>query len=70
VHAQGYAYSRFCELYGRWRRKQDVVMRQEPKPGEKGFVDWAGATIPVHDPGRNRLTVDTVYQKRRHVRLK
>ena len=46
----GYGYSRFCELYGRWRRKQDVVLRQEHKPGEKGFVDWAGATIPVHDP--------------------
>jgi transposase len=27
-----------------------VVLRQEHKPGEKGFVDWAGATIPVHDP--------------------
>jgi len=27
-----------------------VVLRQEHQPGEKGFVDWAGATIPVHDP--------------------
>ena len=27
-----------------------MVLRQEHKPGEKGFVDWAGATIPVHDP--------------------
>jgi len=50
VHPEGYGYSRFCELYGRWRKKQDVVLRQEHKPGEKGFVDWAGATIPVHDP--------------------
>ena len=50
VHPEGYGYSRFCELYGRWRRKQDVVLRQAHKPGEKGFVDWAGATIPVHDP--------------------
>ena len=47
---EGYGYSRFCELYQRWRGKQDVVLRQEHKPGEKGFVDWAGATIPVHDP--------------------
>jgi len=31
-------------------KKQDVVLRQEHQPGEKGFVDWAGATIPVHDP--------------------
>jgi transposase len=50
VHPEGYGYSRFCELYGRWRRKQAVVLRQEHKPGEKGFVDWAGATIPVQDP--------------------
>src|SRR2546427_2067815 len=50
IHPEGYGYSRFCELYQRWRRKQDVVLRQVHKPGEKGFVDWAGATIPVHDP--------------------
>ena len=50
VHPEGYGYSRFCELYGRWRKKLDVVLRQEHKPGEKSFVDWAGATIPVHDP--------------------
>jgi transposase len=45
VHPEGYGYSRFCELYQRWRRKQDVVLRQVHEPGEKGFVDWAGATI-------------------------
>jgi transposase len=42
-------YSRFCELYQRWRSKLDVVLRQEHKAGEKMFVDWAGATIPVYD---------------------
>ena len=45
----GYRYSRFCELYQRWRKKLDVVLRQEHKAGEKMFVDWAGATIPVYD---------------------
>jgi len=25
------------------------LLRQEHPPGEKGFIDWAGATIPVHD---------------------
>jgi hypothetical protein len=50
VHPEGYGYSRFCELYQRWRRKQDVVLRQVHQPGEKGFVDGAGATIPMHDP--------------------
>jgi transposase len=46
---EGYRYSRFCELYQRWRSKLDVVLRQEHKAGEKMFVDWAGATIPVWD---------------------
>jgi transposase len=55
VHPEGYGYSRFCELYQRWRKKQDVVLRQEHKPGEKGFVDWAGATIPVHDPDTGEI---------------
>jgi transposase len=55
VHPEGYGYSRFCELYQRWRKKQDVVLRQEHKPGEKGFVDWAGATIPVQDPIRGEI---------------
>jgi len=34
-------------VYQRWRSKLDVVLRQEHKAGEKMFVDWAGATIPV-----------------------
>ena len=46
----GYGYSRFCELYQRWFRTRDVVMRQEHKAGEKLFVDWAGDTIQIYDP--------------------
>jgi transposase len=49
ANPDGYRYSRFCELYQRWRRKQDVVLRQEHKAGEKLFVDWAGTTIPIYD---------------------
>jgi len=50
ANPDGYRYSRFCGLYQRWRRKQDVVLRQEHKAGEKLFVDWAGDTIPIYDP--------------------
>lgn len=50
ANPDGYGYSRFCELYQRWRSKLDVVLRQEHKAGEKMFVDWAGTTIPMHDP--------------------
>ena len=49
AHPEGYRYSWFCERYQHWRRHLDVVLRQEYKAGEKMFVDWAGATIPVYD---------------------
>ena len=35
----GYQYSRFCEFYGRWGEKLDLVLRQEHRAGEKLFVD-------------------------------
>jgi transposase len=43
----GYQYSQFCELYRRWARKIDVVLRQEHRAGEKMFVDHAGQTVPI-----------------------
>jgi transposase len=46
----GYGYSRFCELYRLWLKKLDLVLRQTHRAGEKTFVDYAGATIPIHDP--------------------
>jgi transposase len=48
-HAQGYAYSWFCERYGDWRKCISPTMRQTHVAGEKLFVDWAGDTIPVFD---------------------
>src|SRR5208283_1658348 len=49
ANPDGYRYSWFCERYQHWRLHLDVVLRQEHKAGEKMFVDWAGATIPVYD---------------------
>jgi transposase len=46
----GYRYSRFCELYRRWHRHLDVVLRQEHRAGEKLFVDYAGDKVPIVDP--------------------
>ena len=45
---EGYCYSRFCKLYRRWRKRQDLVMRQDHRPGEKLFLDWAGASLTIH----------------------
>ncbi len=47
-HPEGYCYSHFCKLYRGWKKQQDVVLRQEHRAGEKLFLDWAGATIPIH----------------------
>ncbi|HZU29003.1 MAG TPA: IS21 family transposase [Bryobacteraceae bacterium] len=49
AHPAGYGYSRFCDLYRQWYRARKITMRQQHKPGEKMFVDYAGATIPVHN---------------------
>ena len=52
AHPKGHCYSWFCERYQQWRRRLDVVPRQERKAGDKMFVDCAGATIPVYDATR------------------
>ncbi len=57
----GYGYSFFCELYQQWRRKLDVVLRQEHAAGEKLFVDWAGMTIPLHDPATGRISQASLF---------
>ena len=49
ANPDGYAYSQFCELYRRFRRSVDLVMRQEHKAGERLFVDFPGARIPICD---------------------
>lgn len=48
-HPEGYRYSRFCDLYRDWLKRQDVVLRQQHRAGEKLFVDYAGATVPIHN---------------------
>lgn len=51
VHPEdGYQYSQFCDLYRRFRGQLDVVMRQEHRAGEKGFVDFSGDGLDIVDP--------------------
>src|SRR3954470_13921745 len=59
-HPDGYGYSRFCDLYGEWRRGVTATMRQTHVAGEKLFVDFAGDTVPVFD-------VTTGEERRAHV---
>jgi transposase len=50
AHPEGYQYSWFCRHYALFAQKLDVVMRQDHKLGEKGYVDYAGDTLEVVDP--------------------
>jgi transposase len=56
-HPDGYAYSQFTELYRRWHKHLDVVMRQQHKAGEKMFVDFPGMTIPIYDETTGALAM-------------
>ncbi len=47
---EGYQYSQFCLRYRAWVKGLDIALRQDYKAGEKLFVDYAGTTIPIHDP--------------------
>ncbi|MBJ7595918.1 MAG: hypothetical protein JF888_02050 [Candidatus Dormibacteraeota bacterium] len=51
----GYQYSQFCDIYRRWQRHLDVVMRQEHPAGQRG-ARWRGpappqSLSPAHLPG-------------------
>jgi transposase len=58
---EGYGYSRFCDLYRRWLKKLDLVLRQEHRAGEKMFVDYAGGTMPIHDREGGELRQAAVF---------
>jgi transposase len=40
ANPDGYRYSRFCELYQRWRRKQDVVTAPGTQGRQGGVGPW------------------------------
>ncbi len=60
-HPDGYSYSRFCHRYQQWKRSQDLVLRQNHRPGEKMFVDWAGAMMKIQDPRTGDISQASVF---------
>jgi transposase len=45
----GYGYTKFVELYNTWAERQQVVMRQVHKAGDKCFVDYSGKKPTIVD---------------------
>jgi transposase len=49
AYADGYGYSRFCELYRAFEGRLSPTMRQAHIASERLFVDYAGTTLEVID---------------------
>lgn len=54
-HPTGLQYSAFCDHYRQWSGKLNVTMRQIHIPGDKMFVDYAGATLEVIDSNTGEI---------------
>jgi transposase len=53
---KAYEYSRFCDLYARWRGKLAVSMRQVHRAGEKAFLDYSGKKPRIVDRVTGEVT--------------
>ena len=51
-----YEYSRFCDLYARWKKTLGVVMRQVHRAGEKVFIDYSGKKPRIVDRETGEVT--------------
>jgi len=49
-HADGYGYSRFCELYREFECRLTPTMRQHHVAGDMVFVDYSGKRLAIVDP--------------------
>ena len=47
THPEGMSYVTWCRRFRHWRPRRDVTMRQNRRPGERLFVDYAGMTVPL-----------------------
>ena len=61
IHAKGYGYSRWCELYRSWEARLSPTMRQVHAAGERLFVDYAGQTVEVVDGSTGELRAVQVF---------
>ena len=61
VHAEGYGYSRFCELYRGFERRLSPTMRQTHVAGHKAFVDYSGKRVPIVDPATGEVRLAEIF---------
>lgn len=60
-YPDGYGLSQFYAHYNQWASKIEPSLRQVHAPGEKMFVDWAGATVPVRDAKTGEVSQAAIF---------
>jgi transposase len=61
VHPQGYAYSRFCQLFREFEQRLSPTMRQQHVAGDKAFVDYSGKRVPIADPATGEVYLAEIF---------
>jgi transposase len=61
VHPDGYAYSRFCQMFREFERRLSPTMRQQHVAGHKLFVDYSGKRVPIVDPLTGEVRVAEIF---------
>ncbi len=61
IHPEGYAYSRFCQLFREFERRLSPVMRQSHAAGHKAFVDYSGKRAPITDPVTGEVRMAEIF---------
>lgn len=57
----GYEQTRFYELYAKWKKKADPVMRFNHKAGEKMFIDFSGDRAHYQDPATGKIVEADIF---------
>jgi transposase len=52
---EGFGYTWFTERYRAYAGRLDLVLRGDHRAGEKAFIDFAGQTIAITDPGTGEI---------------
>jgi transposase len=61
IHPQGYAYSRFCQLFREFEQRLSPTMRQRHVAGDKAFVDYSGKRVPIADPATGEVHLAEIF---------
>lgn len=57
----GYQFSQYCNYYRDWLHQQKRSMRQIHTAGEKLFVDYSGATMPIVNPDTGEIRLAEIF---------